>query len=166
MLPSYNMWFDMVQRCKSDRSRAIRPTYEDVTLHPEWESYDVFCDWCRQQPFYAATSFDGKPYVLDKDFLSGTVYGPETCVFIPDALNKFYRGLHTFKGFSLLPNGKYRADIYDVDLRKNILLGCFHTEVEARAAYKVAKRLQALKLVEKYEGKVDPRVIEVLRNYK
>lgn len=45
MLPSYNMWFDMVQRCKSDRSRAIRPTYEDVTLHPEWESYDVFCEW-------------------------------------------------------------------------------------------------------------------------
>lgn len=165
MLPSYSMWFDMKQRCTSERSQRIRPTYVGVTLEEGWLDYDVFCEWCHQQPFYAATSIDGKPYVLDKDFLSGKHYGPETCVFIPEALNKFYRGLNTFKGFSLLPSGKYRADIYDVDKRCNVLLGCFQTQEEARLAYRVAKRLQALKLADRYRGQVDPRVIKVLEDY-
>lgn len=165
MLPSYSMWFDMKQRCTSKRSQQVRPTYVGVTLEESWLDYDVFWEWCRQQPFYAANSIDGEPYVLDKDFLSGTHYGPDTCVFIPGALNKFYRGLNTFKGFSQLPSGKYRADIYDVDKRGNVLLGCFQTPEEAQVAYKVAKRLQALKLAERYRGKVDSRVIEVLENY-
>lgn len=165
MLPEYNQWFDMVQRCTSARSKAIRPTYENCTLYSPWLSYDVYLEWAKTQVGFLVRDPAGKLYQLDKDLLGCDYYGPDVCAFIPQELNKFLTGSRGNNpvGCSLLPNGKWRVTIRDPFLGKNVHKGCFASLDAASSVHTLAKGVLARKLADKWDGELDPRVIAALR---
>ena len=80
--PYYRRWKDMLKRCYSKTFHKSRPTYTDVVVCKEWQTFSNFREWMVRQ------DWEGKQ--LDKDiFGDGKVYNPESCIFISLSLNVF-----------------------------------------------------------------------------
>lgn len=171
-LPEYQQWMNIRNRCKvGGDSQVRRPTYIGCTYAVEWESYDNYIEWAKQQIGFLSKDSNGNTYRCDKDLLikGNKHYSPETCVFIPEQVNIFLTkrqssrgvlpiGVHQLKGYSkyIAQSGFGKGSKY---------LGLFDTPEAAFAVYKIAKEAYAKELATKYTGLVDPRVIDALNNY-
>lgn len=166
MLPQYNQWFDMKQRCLSDRSRVARPTYIGCTLFEGWLSYDNYVSWAVEQVGHLQLDDNGKLYQLDKDLLGHGSYGPDSCVYLPQELNKFLTaGRGSVKvGCSQMNSGKWRVTIHDPFQKKNVHLGCFDSLDLASSVHTQTKREFAIKLANKWKGRIDHRAYKALLN--
>ena len=78
----------MLRRCYYRGARHHQKSYDGVTVCPAWRNFQVFAEW-----FEANYPRDGGAYQLDKDFKvpGNTVYGPDTCAFVPQAANLLAR---------------------------------------------------------------------------
>lgn len=155
----YQVWRDMIRRCYSDKFKEKHPSYKDCETVPEWLYFMNFRSWMETQ--------DHEDNCLDKDLLfpDNKLYSPETCVFIPQALNKFLLDNKKNNG-SLLKGvkynsktGKYRAECNNPFGKGAI--GTFNTEIEAHEAYKYKKREIANLWADKQS---DPRIAISLRS--
>lgn len=121
-------------------------------------NYDTFRTW------YIENYREG--YVIDKDALSKDrehrMYSSSTCAFIPKIINAFFAYDPIVKGY-VISNGRYYTILNKYGRRESF--GGFSTPEEAEERYIIEKRNYALELAEKYEGKVDSRVIDALRNF-
>jgi hypothetical protein len=80
----YKTWTNMLTRCYSEKIHEFAPTYKNCIVAEEWYRLSNFKAWMEKQK-YAGIQ-------LDKDFLSDSkLYSPETCMFIPGWLNKYFR---------------------------------------------------------------------------
>lgn len=79
--PYYRAWKRMLERAYCPKCHARYPTYTGVTVCKEWHSFMAFRAWMETQ------DWEGKH--LDKDIIApgNKVYSPDTCVFVPQALN-------------------------------------------------------------------------------
>ena len=85
----YDLWHNMMARCYDPN----HPSYSlyggaGITVSPIWHSYELFVRTTTRLPLYALWNIDPSAYDLDKDYYGSRVYGPSTCVFIPQSLNK------------------------------------------------------------------------------
>ncbi len=82
--PIYSLWYDILTRCYSDKFKIKNPTYIGCTIADEWHSFMSFRSWVLSQ-----VQWEGLH--LDKDLLSpgNKIYGPDTCIFVPEDVNKF-----------------------------------------------------------------------------
>jgi hypothetical protein len=81
LCPYYDAWKHMLERAYCPKLHARYPTYTGVTVCEEWHSFMAFRAWMEAQ------DWEGKH--LDKDIIvpGNKVYSPDTCVFVPPALN-------------------------------------------------------------------------------
>jgi hypothetical protein len=81
LCPYYETWRGMLKRAYSSKYHTHRPTYIGVTVCEEWHSFMAFRAWMMTQ------DWEGKH--LDKDIIApgNKVYSPNTCVFVPPAIN-------------------------------------------------------------------------------
>lgn len=79
---SFRLFSSMLSRCNFNQS------YSDVVVHPDFQDYHFFARWCMKQKGYEFVE-DGHFWHLDKDLLGKDLrtYSPETCVFLPRAIN-------------------------------------------------------------------------------
>ena len=79
----YQRWREMLKRCYSEKSLVKSPTYKGVTVFPAWHYFSVFRAWMSAHDGY----HEGNE--LDKDLLvfGNKIYNPETCLFVPKAIN-------------------------------------------------------------------------------
>jgi hypothetical protein len=76
----YTLWYDMLCRCyNTTLHKTKHSTYVGITVCKEWHNFQVFAEWLEKN--YV------KGWTLDKDLLGGSVYSPETCVYIPAEVN-------------------------------------------------------------------------------
>lgn len=163
-LVSYNRWVKMLQRCYDKEYHVRKPTYIGCSVCEEWKSFVRFKDW------FDANYVDG--YVLDKDILvkGNKVYSPETCCFVPAALNSlltkrdFHRGSYPI-GVQKPSRGRFLSSIHINGTTARI--GRFDTIEEAFAAYKQAKETHIKEVAQKYydDGKITKRVYDALMKY-
>ena len=171
ILPEYDQWKHLRERCR-EAYHVKFPHYFGVSCCKKWESYDEYVTWARSQIGFLSRDTNGRVYALDKDILieGNKVYCPEHCVFVPQGLNNFITLGNKIRGKYLLGVSKYNgsdrfmAQVNDGQ-KKNLFLGSFNSELEAHEAYLNAKKEIARQLATKYEGLVDPRVIQRLRNF-
>ena len=80
-LPWYRKWCSMLKRCYCEKYQKKNPTYLGCKVCDSWLLASNFKKW------FDAKYIEG--YYLDKDLLfpGNTVYGPETCVFVPVSVN-------------------------------------------------------------------------------
>lgn len=131
--PFYVVWISMLQRCYDIRFAIRQPCYQGCTVCIDWKYFTNFKAWMETQ------DWEGKQ--LDKDLLvnGNKIYGPDTCVFINQAVNKFLtdskgsRGVWPIGVYFHKGTGKFRAQCWSVDENKQKHLGLF---VEAEAAHK------------------------------
>lgn len=140
----YRKWRSMLTRCYSN----LYPSYKGCSVCNEWLTFSNFKSWMEQQ------DWEGKE--LDKDLLieGNKVYSPETCLFIDAEVNLFLKDVKRSKGYEKLPNGRFSARIKENN--KDVRLGVFDTETQAKEAYLRAKNERLKQLVDK---QTDHRVI-------
>jgi len=153
--PLYARWKDMLRRCYCPEFHKNHPTYIGCKVAEEWHQFSNFRNWMEKQNWQGM--------YLDKDFLTDSkVYGPDTCVFIPQWLNTIFnrdRGReHNIAKPRRIGNWiGYRARLRTTD--GDIYLGMFPTPEAAHAAYVTAKtdyvrsRYPEIALI-------DPRLVE------
>ena len=112
---------------------------------------------------------------LDKDILykGNKVYSRDTCIFVPQRINKLFTKCNKSRGNSPIgttPNssGNYIAQCND-GYGKNIYLGSYSTEEQAFQVYKECKEKVIKKTIDSYEGRIpEPyysRLKEAMYNY-
>lgn len=110
--PFYDKWQSMLTRCYSLKYHKQYPTYIGCSVCPEWRYFSKFRLWMSTQNW--------KGMALDKDLLvkGNRVYSPDTCCFIPQAINCLFlctkkkKFLDLPEGVRLTPNGKYRVQVW------------------------------------------------------
>jgi hypothetical protein len=137
--PFYSKWANMLKRCYSKVSLSERPNYSKSTVCEEWRSFSVFREWMFCQ------DYDGK--CLDKDLIGdGTIYSPESCVFIDADINSFIKSSKNKwglpQGVALNKSGGIHAHFTYKGV--NNYLGSFKTVDDAVRAHTSAKRNAAM----------------------
>ena len=161
--PSYSAWRFLMMRLFCEKRLLINPTYRGCTICKSWCNFQVFSDW-----FYSHESY-GLGYELDKDLLiSGNRhYSPETCVMIPQEINK---ALKTAQVNSVVAGVRKRKNTKGYQVRvtehgKRRHVGEFYTEEEASAAYVKAKEEYIHSLAENWKGKIEERAYQALKSW-
>ena len=157
----------MNARCKPN-GNVQRKHGSYVGVYHTFDSFNAFSEWAQKQVGYGEYKFQ-----LDKDFLSKDckVYSPETCVFIPQSLNKFI--LEPCNKTHDLPTGvcfeprwkRFTAYCNDENCKREHL-GSFGSPEEASSIRNAFKERVARILAGRWKGKVDDRVHDMLINYK
>ena len=163
----YNLWCGMLERCYSGIYKKKYPTYESCEVSDKFKSYEYFYEWCQNQ-----TGFSSEGWQLDKDLLikGNKVYSENTCVFIPQEINKVLIKCTASRGEHLIGvHWCKKGSAFKAQIRKNKgkseYLGSFNTEIEAFKAYKVAKEYFIKEQANKFKSQIDERAYLALINY-
>ena len=156
--PAYKAWCSVLNRGHRKEFRSRFPTYEGVIVCQEWLSFKAFKTW------YEEHYREGCH--LDKDLLSGKIYSPSTCVYIPAEINtligKFDVYSETIGTCSNSP-GKWIARLSVRGTKKN--LGTYSVQREASNAYKRAWVNNLNQLIKAYKHDLHPDAVEALEAY-
>ena len=157
---AYKSWSELLKRSYSEKYHTIQPTYKDVTVCDEWLNFQTFAKW------FEENYVEG--WHLDKDLLSdeSKIYSPDTCIFVPRALNNFmsnkystntsgYTGVSWDKSIS-----KWRSEINSAKTNKSIYLGGFTDILDAAKAYTESRKEQAEVLKEQMKDLLPSKVID------
>lgn len=166
----YEKWSKMFDRCYCEAIKAKFTTYADAYVQDVWHNYQEFAEWCNWQVGFNNVTV-GKTWELDKDLLfkGNKSYGPETCVFLPEEINKCLVNNKKHRGDC--PVGvSYRKDynfyVAQITINSEInYLGTFKDPLSAFMAYKEAKELRLKELAIKWKGSIDERAYYALINY-
>lgn len=155
--PFYRKWHSMMTRCYSEKYQENCPTYIGCKVDQQWHRFSAFKAWMSNQ--------DWREKHLDKDLLGdGTLYSPETCVFVTQSVNKFMTDRSAARGPDPIGvfnrNGRFRAYINVSSKRKH--LGCFDTPEQAHIAWVACKTEIANELI---ASTSDSRIIQGIANY-
>ena len=153
--PVYRKWQSMLQRCYCSKLHSRQPTYIGATVCEEWLTFSVFKSWIIEQ------EWEGKE--LDKDIIKpgNKQYSPDTCCFVPQALNNLLTNRGSARGscprgVSKLA-GKYHARCgYN---GKSKRLGLFATPEAASLVYRKYKHAIVRKIASE---QTDPRIMRGL----
>lgn len=162
--PEYVRWANMLKRCYEPAFHERNPTYIGCSVCPEWHNFQIFSKWLQSQSLWGKEKVD-----LDKDLLvkGNKVYGPDTCLLIPERINYLLVRPSTE---SSLPvgvhkrGGTYFARCREADSTYRSL-GVFDTPQDAFHAYKAHKESAIRDVAEQYRKIIDPRLYEALMSY-
>ena len=158
----YLVWRTMFVRCYNEEYNKKHPTYQNCEVCKEWYDFQVFAEWFSQNYY----TVNNEIMDLDKDFLSNgnRIYSPESCIFLPQFINKAI--VHSNMNFSKssTSNNKYHARISKRS--KQIHLGYYDNLEDAIRVYIKAKEEYLKELAYEYKALLPKRVFDVLENYR
>lgn len=158
----HSIWGAMLERCYANTD-VRHTTYKDVTVCEEWHNFQNFAKWYDNNYI--------KGFHLDKDLLSGEIktYSPETCTFVPQEVNNLFLIKQKRKE---LPQCIYRynkTNKFELRItidKKTHYKGTFNTIREAYDEYIKYKQSRIKEVADKWKDKLDPRVYQIMYNYK
>ena len=171
-IKSYSVWQNMLRRCCSDEFQKKYQTYKDCNVCEEWLNYSNFKKWYDKNYY----EIDGERMDLDKDILvkGNKTYSPNTCVFVPQNINKLFiksnksRGKYPIGVYFRKDANKYKADcnIFYNGKRQYKYLGYYDNIEEAFNAYKEFKEADFKRVADEYKDKIPYELYEAMYNYK
>lgn len=152
----------MINRCYNKKFLERQKQYKECTVCEEWLNYSNFKVW------YDQNKVSGMSFDLDKDILfkGNKVYSPETCCFVPHAINTLFLGTKAARGnfpigvYCDKDSKKYRAEMSFMG--RQIKLGCFDTAESAFNRYKKYKEDFIRDMAEQYKDKISHKVYEAM----
>lgn len=163
---SYLKWHDMLVRCYNAKFHGRQPQYKGCAVCEEWLNYSNFKAW------YDQNKIRDMELDLDKDILfkGNKVYSPETCCFVPHAINTLFLSKKADRGDYPIgvsyekEKGKFRA--YMSFMGEQIKLGTFDTAEDAFARYKKYKEDFIRDMAEQYKDEIPDKVYEAMVGWK
>ena len=162
----YKAWHNMLKRCYDHKFHEKEPTYKGCSVCEEWHNFQVFAEWYYSH-FY---ELENEIMNLDKDILckGNKIYSPDTCIYVPQRINKLFIKCDKVRGeypLGVSKHGnKFKAWVSKGN-GKPITLGTYPTPNEAFLAYKIAKEKYIREVAEEYKGKIPFKLYEALMNY-
>ncbi len=142
--------------------------YTDLIVDSGWFDFQLFADWFESVEYYQVG------WQLDKDLLfkDNKIYGPDTCVFLPEEVNKALNIKSRSRGGIML-GICYHGNVGKImvqysckhpDYKLNLYLD--DTQIEyGFSLYKKAREGYIKHLAEKYKHELDPRAYGALMSY-
>lgn len=163
----YITWKSMMYRCYDEKLHNRNETYRECEVCEEWHNYQNFAEWYENNYYKVGK----ETMCLDKDILvkKNKVYSPETCVFVPQRINKSI--LHKRRSGEL-PLGiryntnktKFKVECKDFN-HKNQYVGTFDKLEEAMLAYNTYKQTILIEIAEFYKEYIPENLYKALCNY-
>jgi len=162
---TYVAWKNMMFRCYGNNRLKSFPTYVNCFVCEEWHNFQNFSEW------FNSKYVEG--YHMDKDLLfkDNNIYGPSTCVFIPQEINKMLtktdskRGEYPIGVFYNKNISKFTAQIC-IGFKKRKFLGNFNNCNDAFFEYKKEKENIIKETAEKYRDAISEQAYVALLEYK
>lgn len=164
---AYNTWRAMIERCYN-KNKHDRPTYDDCTVCNEWHNFQNFAEWYEENYY----EIDNEKMCLDKDILvkGNKIYGPETCVFVPNRINALFTKRQNKRGKASIgltmygKNKKFRVSCQNENC-KHINLGSYDTQEEAFAIYKQFKENTIKQVADEYKDLIPEKLYNAMYEY-
>lgn len=158
----YDTWNNMLKRCYDKKYQEKYPTYIGCSACEEFHNFQNFGMW-DEENYYEV---EGQQMCLDKDILikSNKVYSPETCIYVPQTINKLFTKRQNDRGISAIGTTHRKYGKYEVNCclinpetgeSKQEYLGVYNTEIEAFEIYKYYKE-KNIKMIADYFKKYIP----------
>ena len=161
----YKIWYRMLQRCYDPKLQEKEPTYKGCTIEEYLLNFQNMGEWISENYY----EIPGEQMCLDKDILykGNKVYSRETCIFVPQRINKLFVKCDNSRGknpIGVHPNssGNYQV-MCSNGYGKNIPLGTYLTKEEAFQVYKQYKEKVIKETIDSYEGKIPEPFYSKLR---
>lgn len=161
--PFYNAWRGALRRSYDVLWHIKQPQYRGCSVDSRWHNYQKFCEWSSNEVFREG-------YVLDKDLLvhGNKVYGPDTCIYLPNELNciiseRHHRG-DLPVGVSRL-NDRYKSKVFVASCQRDgrpYNLGHFKTAEEAFNTYKKIKEEYVKERAEFWKNSISKKAYAAL----
>lgn len=174
ILSSYWSWYNMLQRCYSEKFKENNPTYKDCIVCKEWLFYPNFKKWYDDN-FY---EIQGQKMCLDKDILhkGNKIYSPDTCVFVPKSINSLFTKRDSTRGDlpigiinNKFSNKKYAmcCNLFNPDTGKSShhTLKYGDSTIELFNAYKEVKEKNIKLVADSYKNKIPKKLYEAMYNW-
>lgn len=140
----YVAWHGIIDRCYGKKRKIACPTYKDVTCCDEWLLFENFYKWLHSQDNFEKW-LNGDKWSVDKDILikGNKIYGPNTCLLVPNNVNTLFIKKESARGDYPLGVRKkgnvYHSCCHNPFLNKQQHLGVFDSPDDAFVAYKMYK---------------------------
>lgn len=167
----YNTWYDMLKRCYDKEYHKKQPTYKDCKVCDEWCNFQNFGDWYNENYY----EIEGEKMHLDKDILvkHNKIYSPETCVIVPQAINKLFTKRQNDRGDSAIGtspvDGKYMVRCHMINPKtgksKRKYLGIYDTQEKAFKIYKYYKEKNIKMVADYFREQIPDKLYDALYNY-
>lgn len=162
---AYKIWRYMLERCYYRTYQDKHPSYKGCTACEEWHNFQNFAKWYEENYY----EIKGEKMCLDKDILVkwNKVYSPETCIFVPQSINKLFTKRQNNRGG--LPIGVHKhtngyvAQI-NIDGNRIHLKKC-KTSYEAFGIYKRAKEEYIKNVANRFKNKIPSKLYDAMCNY-
>ena len=168
----YSTWYDMLKRCYDKKYQEKYPTYNGCTVCEEWLNFQNFAKWYDENSY----EVNNEKMNLDKDILvkHNKIYSPDTCIFVPQAINKLFVKCDRSRGDSVigtsLYKGKYqvKCQVFNPETgkSKNEYLGYYDTQEKAFEVYKYYKEKNIKEVADYYKDEIPDKLYNALYNYK
>ena len=162
----------MLRRCYNKKHHEKYSTYIDCEASKEFHNFQNFGEWDGDN-FY---QIEGEIMNLDKDILvkGNKIYSPDTCIYVPQRINKLFvkcnksRGKYPI-GTYLYRNGKYVAQCYLINPKtgksKIKHLGIYSTQEKAFEIYKYYKECNIKEVADYYKEQISDKLYNALYDY-
>ncbi|MFQ9298734.1 MAG: AP2 domain-containing protein [Clostridia bacterium] len=167
----YNTWYDMLKRCYDKEYHKKQPTYKNCTVCDEWLNFQNFARWYEENYY----EIEGEVMCLDKDILfkGNKIYSPETCVIVPQAINKLFTKRQNDRGDSAIGtspvDGKYMVRCHMINPKtgksKRKYLGIYDTQEKAFKIYKYYKEKNIKIVADYFREQIPDKLYDALYNY-
>lgn len=170
----YKTWRSMICRCYDPYEINKRPTYIDCYVCEEWHNFQNFAQWFYENVY----NCNNERMDLDKDILikGNKIYSPETCVFVPERINKLFIKRDKTRGeypigltYSKSSNKLLvQCSVFENGKGKIKYLGYFplNKPFQAFYAYKIFKENYIKQVADEYKGMIPQKIYDAMYRYK
>ena len=166
--PFYDAWRGALRRSYDIAWHKRQPKYEGCSVDERWHNYQDFCKWSDQQVFEVG-------YKLDKDLLilDNKLYGPDTCVYLPNELNCIisdrWKERDLPKGVNRVTDPRKKTKLFTANCQRKgrgCTIGYFETPEEAAEVYKKTKESYVKERAEFWKNQISLKAYEALMVWK
>ncbi|MFQ9297772.1 MAG: AP2 domain-containing protein [Clostridia bacterium] len=168
----FKTWHHMLERCYSKKCHEKYSTYIVCETSDDFHNFQNFGEW-DEDNYY---EINGEKMCLDKDILikGNKIYSSETCIYVPQTINKLFTKSDKTRGKSVIGTSPYKNGKYQVyccminpETRKfkQEYLGYYNTEQEAFEVYKYYKEKNIKQIADYYKGKIPDKLYDAMYNY-
>lgn len=165
---SYKVWSGILKRCCNENSphlAELYPSYDGCTVCDEWLCYENFEKWYNENYY----EVDDETMHVDKDILvkGNRVYGPDTCIFVPQRINALFRSKRRDKKSSYPIGVSYDHGYFVATARKDgVKTVTYHKTVDdAFYSYKTMKEDIIKQVADEYKDKIPQKLYNAMYAY-